>query len=117
MAMIVAIKPNADSRIVERELIGRGLWIERFDAEGRTYFSIAAHSAHVDERELLAIAGVESVAVRKQAHPRVMKQAAVISIQGTRIGASCPPVVIAGPCSVESELQIFAIAERLSALG
>jgi 3-deoxy-7-phosphoheptulonate synthase len=115
--MIVAVKPDADTRSVERALIGRGLWIDRFEAEGRTFFSIAPHSSAADREALLAIPGVESVAIKKEPHPRVRAQAPSISIRGTKIGADCPPVVIAGPCSVESELQIFALAERLSAHG
>jgi 3-deoxy-7-phosphoheptulonate synthase len=115
--MIVATKSSADVRSVERALTGRGLWTERFEAEGRTYFYVAPHSRQVDEDDVLAIPGVESVGVRREISPRVMAQPKVFSIGGTRVGAECAPVVIAGPCSVESELQIFSIAERLSASG
>jgi 3-deoxy-7-phosphoheptulonate synthase len=41
----------------------------------------------------------------------------VLEVRGRRIGGSHPPVVIAGPCAVESRKQLFQIAEQVRKAG
>jgi 3-deoxy-7-phosphoheptulonate synthase len=64
-----------------------------------------------------AIDGVQDVAEPTVAHPRVAAQGPSVKWGDVRIGGDAAPVVMAGPCSVESEAQIHAAAERLAPLG
>lgn len=113
--MIVRVRREADPAAVQRALVERGLWVEKLDDAGAAVFVIAPHSRAIRREELLALAGVESVASAPSAHPRVDAQPAIVEIAGVRFGAQ--PVILAGPCAVESELQVAGIAERLARRG
>lgn len=73
------------------------------------------------EDEIRALAGVASVRrqttglwlVSRERQP----QDTVVEVMGRRIGGPNPPAVIAGPCAVESEDQLFQIAEQVQKAG
>ena len=115
--MIVTLKSNADPAPVQRELVRRGLWVRRLEGGDNVQFLIEPRSASVGRPELLAIDGVASVAVETPSHPRVDRQTDVVDVAGVPVGVAAPVVYMAGPCSVESEAQIHAIAGRLAPLG
>src|SRR4051794_31142179 len=126
--MIVTIKPGADPRRVQGELTARGLWVQRLDGAGTTdgsggaiHFAIERHSQHVDPREILLIDGVADVAAPPSPYPRLEAQPPVVRVAGraasTDIGPGAAPVLMAGPCSIESEQQIREVAAVLAPLG
>lgn len=115
--MIVTLTAEADPSAVQRDLVGRGLWVRRLEADGRVQFYIEAGSARVDVGRVRGIEGVASVAEAASPHPRVDGQTDPVEVGEVAIGAAAAPVLMAGPCSVESEAQIHAIAERLAGLG
>lgn len=115
--MIVTVSRTKDAKAVERELIARGLWIERFEDRDRVQFAIAPSSQSIDPETLRGIEGVESVTVPKAAHPLVDKMPRVVNVRGKKIGVGEKPILISGPCSVESEAQIRDLAKKLSAAG
>ncbi len=124
--MIIRIESGADSAFVKRELIGRGLWPVQMSGDGEVYFSIRSHSAAVDPATLRSIRGVSAVVVETSEHPKVDAQPPVVEVAGIRIGLAqtgptvgdaAPPVLMAGPCSVESEVQIQASAEAAARAG
>ncbi|MGK7311131.1 MAG: 3-deoxy-7-phosphoheptulonate synthase [Candidatus Longimicrobiales bacterium M2_2A_002] len=115
--MIVTLKRESRPDAVERELAGHGLWFRRLEAEDRIQFYVEPGSARVDVAALRAIDGVESVAYEPSPHPRVDAQGSVVEVDGVAIGGDGPPVLMAGPCSVESESQIHGVAGRLAELG
>ncbi len=115
--MIVTLEPDADAPSVQRELVAHGLWVTRFDGPGRAQFLVEPHSATLPDAALLAIAGVAAVARPAPAHPRVDAHTERVRVGDVEIGRGAPAAVIAGPCSVESEAGIHAIAARLGALG
>jgi 3-deoxy-7-phosphoheptulonate synthase len=116
--MIVSLKQGADAKAVQRELVNRGLWIEKVEQSGGgpRHYVIAEHSAAVDSDELARIDGVESVSVTKAAHPMVDKQPALLDVRGVKFGGGSP-VYLCGPCSVESEEHASDIAAKLAPLG
>jgi 3-deoxy-7-phosphoheptulonate synthase len=113
--MIVTVRKDSDPALVKRELVARGLWVDVLEGGERTHLAIAPFSRAVAKEELLAIRGVESVSAPKSPHPRLDAMPRVIQVGGVEIGRR--PVVLAGPCSIESEAEIHAIAERLAARG
>ena len=123
--MIVTLKPGADPKRVQGELTARGLWVQRLDGAGAPgsaiHFAVERHSRRIDPRDLLAIEGVADVAAPPSPHPRLDAQSPVVKIAGrhtsTLIGPGAPPVLMAGPCSIESEAQIRDIAAVLAPQG
>ena len=115
--MIVTIKAGADAQAVQRELAARGLWVKRFEGGGRVHFAVEPNSMAVREEEVARIGGVESVAGEKPAHPRLDEQPEIVEVSGVPVGVGAAPVLMAGPCSVESEEQVRAIAKRLQPHG
>ena len=114
--MIVTLRSGADSAAVQRELVGRGLWVRRFSAGGRVQFYVEQGSAQVPAADLEGIDGVESVAQEPSAHPLVDDHGPSVSIGDVEVGGASP-VLVAGPCSVESEEQIHGIARRVAEAG
>lgn len=118
--MIVSLKEGADPAAVQRALTTRGLWVsqvERGAGGAATHYVIASHSAAVSAAEIGSIEGVASVSTSRSPFPLVEKQGPMVDVSGVRIGASGRPVLMCGPCSVESEAQIHGMAARLAELG
>ncbi len=117
--MIVTLDANADSEAVRRALVGRGLWVRRFEAgdEGPVQYLVEAGSPSASATELRSLEGVASVATRPSPHPRLDRQASRVAVDGVAIGRGADPVLIAGPCSVESPEGILDIAGRLARFG
>ncbi len=117
--MLVTVNQHADPEQVQAELQGLGLWAQRLDSHnGPTTLLIAPYSATVSIETLRAVAGVQDVHAARSARPRLderVRQAA--SIGTTVIGPGAPPVLMAGPCSVESEEQIQSAALMVRAAG
>ncbi len=115
--MIVQLSPDADTDGVRRALVAAGLWVTPLLDAGRVrHFAVSRASASVDADALLRIPGVASVAAPASAHPKVDAANAVVDVAGVRIGAGVPAFV-AGPCAVEGEAQIHAVAARVAAAG
>ena len=115
--LIVTLKPGAEPKSVQRELAGRGLWFRRMEAGDRIQYYVEPGSARVDASALREISGVESVAHEPSPHPRVDGQNGGMDVAGIPVGGDAPPVLMAGPCSVESESQIHDVAAHLAEFG
>lgn len=131
--MIVSLAQNADRASVIRELAARGVAVAEIaeDRLGGVSLVTSGVSAPVAPEEIERIPGVRAVAMPRTPHPRVSAQGPVVDVAGIRIGAALPPdggarrpadgagspVLMAGPCSVESEDQVRACAAALAPLG
>lgn len=108
--MIITLRPTADPDAVQGELAGRGLWLRRLESDDAgVQFIVEPGSSRIEAATLLGIDGVASVASEPSPHPLLDAQGPAV------LGAA--PVIMAGPCSVESEEQIHDIADRVAALG
>ena len=117
--MLVALTQDADPKAVQQALMARGLWIAATmrDLDGRHItYRIAPYSGQVDPNELRGIAGVAAVLLPAPEHPRMDRQGPQVDVGGVVIGGD-QPVFMCGPCSVESEAQIDAIAARVATHG
>ncbi|MEO8876960.1 MAG: 3-deoxy-7-phosphoheptulonate synthase, partial [Polyangiaceae bacterium] len=116
--VIISLSPGADAELVRAELARLGLWatLGRSADGAASYFSIAPFSAACDPRVVEKIRGVASVSASASVHPKLDAQGPVVEVNGVRIGGAAP-VLMAGPCSVESEKQITTIAEAVAAAG
>ena len=107
-----------DITVVEKILSNQGIHSERLIGEKQTVVGIIGASHGIDISAFSSLQGVQEV-VRvnspiKLASRGVHPDDTVITFSdGTRIGGDAPSVVIAGPCSVESEDQLRRTAELI----
>ncbi|MFO0619466.1 MAG: 3-deoxy-7-phosphoheptulonate synthase [Polyangiaceae bacterium] len=116
--MIITLERGAESDRVKRALSGKGLWIEGVErsSDGTTSFVIGKGSTRVRPEDLEKLEGVARVSVAASPHPKVDAQGRRVVVGDAAIDPRSP-VVIAGPCSVESSEQIERIASQLAASG
>ncbi len=116
--MIVTLSPGANPESVLRALAGLGLWAVRFDGgRGSVCLLVASHSADVPPGRIAEIPGVLEVARPSSPHPLVDAQSGPVPFGTLEVGPGRAPVLIAGPCSIESEEQIEALAARVARVG
>ncbi|HIW73981.1 MAG TPA: 3-deoxy-7-phosphoheptulonate synthase [Firmicutes bacterium] len=121
--MIIILKRNADEKKVAGLLHGfeeQGLTCHRSDGEHTTIVGLVGDTSRVDLESVRANDIVEDVkrvsepykAANRKFHP----DDTVVSVGEARFGG-LHFGVIAGPCSVESEEQIVAVAKAVKASG
>jgi 3-deoxy-7-phosphoheptulonate synthase len=122
--MLVVMAHNATAEEIDRvaETI-RSMGYEAAPIPGkqRTAIGLVGNDGKVDASRLEVLAGVLQVIHVSQPYKQVSREwrdePTVITLDnGTRIGGG-EVVIMAGPCSVESETQILGIAHRLRAAG
>ncbi|HEY4743510.1 MAG TPA: 3-deoxy-7-phosphoheptulonate synthase [Desulfuromonadaceae bacterium] len=80
----------------------------------RTAIGVLGNQGYVDDSKILELPGVQRVIhvskpyklVSRDFHP----DDTIVDVAGIRVGQGCRPVVVAGPCAVESEEQIVRTA-------
>ncbi len=116
--MIVTLRQGADPDAVRKELIARGLWVSPLSDGARVaHYVVSPASTAVSAEDLSRIDGVASVAAPPSPHPRVSAQGPVVDVRGVAVGAAARPVFMCGPCAIESEERVFALAAKVSAAG
>jgi len=116
--MFVTLSNPAALPAVEAALQGKGQWTRRlYGAAGEVNgLEIAPHSPPIGRDEILAIEGVADVLRPVSPHPRVDAQAGrTVSLGRSVLGEGC--LLMAGPCSVETEAQIHAAAALVARSG
>lgn len=115
--MIITVQSHADPATVRKQLVELGLWVKRFDDGSAVKFLVEAHSARVTREQLLGLPGVAEVAAPRSTTPLLDAHPPSIRVSGLEIGAGAPPVLMAGPCSVESEAGVAELARQAAAAG
>jgi hydroxymethylglutaryl-CoA reductase len=119
--MIVLLEPQADTKAVAAALQGLGLWTRPLDGDAEpAILEVESHSSQVDSARILAVPGVAQVRARKSQHPRVDAMPQLYTLRcasGAVIRLGVEPVLVAGPCAVESPEQIGEIATLVAASG
>jgi len=110
-----------DVRAVIETIEGMGYEARPIPGKQRTAVGLIGNDGKVDSGRLESLAGVLQVIHVSQPYKQVSREwksePTVIELaNGTRIGDR-EVVLMAGPCSVESEAQILDIAHRLKAAG
>lgn len=122
--MIVAMTPEADPLDIElviERAVQFGCKVHRSQGEERVILGILAHAGRLPSTDAFeALPGVEKVVRISTPYKLVSRQYqpwdSEITIHGETFGTGGFPL-IAGPCSVESEAQIFETARFLSSAG
>lgn len=98
-----------------------GLTAEPIPGSLRTAIGVLGNQGYVDDSTIKTLPGVrETIHVSKpykiasrDFHP----SSSIIDVAGVRFGDGCKPVIIAGPCSIESEEQMLVAAREVKAAG
>ena len=121
--MLIFVKkdtPEAAIRSLVIQLSRQGIGTARADSAGRTMLTLVGETWTLDEQRLLALPYVAEVKrltpvwrlASRQTHP----EDTVVQVGNTQIGGG-NLTLMAGPCSVESEEQVVAIAKAVKASG
>ena len=119
--MLIRLSPNANLQHVQATMKTLGLWTAKFSSnEGHTILHVKKHSAAIDNNEIEKIPGVIEVICPKSQHPLVdglRNQTLHLKRIDLCIGGNSPPVLMSGPCSIESEVDIHQAASMVAAAG
>src|ERR1700756_5005714 len=122
--MIVAMQETATDEQIQQvieHLVRMGFSVHRTTGARQTVLAAVGARVDFDTRNLEVLAGVQEVhrisAPYKLAGRSFRPQGTVIEFaNGLQVGGE-QVVVMAGPCSVESREQLFAVAEQVSKAG
>jgi 3-deoxy-7-phosphoheptulonate synthase len=113
---------EAQIQHISKYLTSRGIHAERTDGQDQTVFGIVGKSGGYDLNAMAAMPGVQDVVristpYRLSARTGKAEDTVITMTDGTQIGGNAPSIMIAGPCSVESEDQLRRTAEYVRNLG
>ena len=105
---------------IKKYIINTGARIHESEGTEKKILGIIGDKRDIDQMALEAFPGVEKV-IRilepyKLASRKFHPQSTIVDVNGIRIG-DLEPVIIAGPCSVETDEQIHDIAREISSKG
>ena len=121
--MLVVLRPQTPEAVVAdvaARLRMAGLAVHRTEHDGRVRFAALGEAGAIDWKQVEGWPGVESVSrlarpfklASRAFHP----QDTVITVGRIAIGGP-QLAIMAGPCSIESEEQILAVAKAVAAAG
>ena len=102
---------------MRRLVTGLGLWVESVERapDGTTHLVVGRGSTSVAADVVERLPGVRSVSLPRSSRPRVDQHGPMLELGKLRISRAHR--LLAGPCAVESEARIMAIATELAPLG
>ena len=109
----ILLERGADVDALKGRLAELGQWTRSVQGSGRKGLVLAGCSAQVPPADVEALAGVEALMLPPSPHPLVDGQTGSDLLD--RRGGEA--VLMAGPCSAESEAQVFAAAAMAAAAG
>jgi 3-deoxy-7-phosphoheptulonate synthase len=121
--MIIVMERHAPDEAIEHvtaELVRRGFDVHRSTGSDQTILGVVGHVDTLDPREFELFDSVQE-AVRvsepyKLTSRTWRREKSVIHVRGIAIGGP-EVVVMAGPCTIESEYQLFGTARRVARAG
>jgi 3-deoxy-7-phosphoheptulonate synthase len=116
--MIVTLKDDADVEGVRRAVTALGLWVESVEHApgGPTHLIVGRGSTAVAVEAVERVSGVRSVSVPRSARPRVDAAGPALRV-GDATLSRAHPLLVSGPCAVESEEQIERLARAVARYG
>lgn len=122
--MLIVMNHKAGPKQIEavtRAVEAMGLTAAPIPGSERTAIGVLGNKGYVDDTNIRDLPGVQEVIhvskpyklVSRDFHPR----ATIVKVGGVEIGEGKRPVVVAGPCAVESEEQILKTARAVKKAG
>lgn len=122
--MIIVMKsgaPQAEAAKIIQELEEKGLQPVPLYGVERTVIAVIGDERALNPDHLESQSGVDKVMRVLKPYKLVSRdtkhESTVVEINGVKIGAANQVAMMAGPCSVESEEQVNAVASQLAAMG
>ncbi len=123
--MIVVMQNTATKEMVDEvvEVVKEhGLDVEVMHGTSRVAIGVLGDKAQLDEGNILRLPGVKETLVVSKPYKKVSREfkiddTIVTVADGVKFGGDNKPVIIAGPCTVESEEQVIEIAKGVKARG
>ena len=108
-------------KAIKEAVEAMGLRAEPIPGGERTAIGVLDNQGYVDDSTIRVLPGVREVIhvskpyklVSRDFHP----ESTLVEIAGIKIGDGQPPVMMAGPCSIESEEQMLTAARQVKAAG
>jgi 3-deoxy-7-phosphoheptulonate synthase len=121
--MVIVMQKHATDRSIEHvvaELSARGFDVHRSTGSDQTVLGVVGHVDTIDPREFELFEGVQEV-VRvsepyKLTSRTFKRENTIVRARGVEIGGD-KVVVMAGPCTIENEHQMFETARRVAKAG
>src|SRR5437899_12987469 len=121
--MIIVMEKHTSDENIERvvaELIRRGFDVHRSTGSDQTVLGVVGNVETIDAREFELFDGVQEV-VRisepyKLSSRTFRREKTIVKVRGVEIGGP-EVVVMAGPCTIENERQVFETARRVARAG
>ncbi|MGN6184313.1 MAG: 3-deoxy-7-phosphoheptulonate synthase [Thermoanaerobaculia bacterium] len=121
--MIIVIQKHAPEPSIEHvvaELSGRGFDVHRSTGSDQTVLGIVGRVDTLDPREFELFEGVQEVVRVSEPYKLTSRtfrpENTVVKARGVEIGGD-KVVVMAGPCTIENETQMFETARRVARAG
>ncbi len=113
--------PNSEIDAVITAVEKLGLRGEKLPGAERTAIGIMGNKEYIDQDQILNFPGVKEIIHVTKPYKRVSREfqpeKTRITIQNNIIFGDSEPVIIAGPCAVESYEQLFTIAKHVKKHG
>jgi len=110
-----------DIKSVMAAIVSMGLQAEKLPGSERTAIGIMGNKEYIDQDQLLTFSGVKEIIHVTKPYKRVSREFhpenTIVKINDDVSFGGAAPVIIAGPCAVESHDQLLKIAEGVKALG
>ncbi len=121
--MVIVMQQHTSDENIERvvaELIRRGFDVHRSTGSNQTVLGVVGKVDTIDTREFELYDGVQEVVRVSEPYKLVSRtfrrEKTVVNARGVEIGGS-DVVIMAGPCTIESETQLFETAKRVARAG
>jgi len=122
--MLIVMNHNAtqtDVDTVVKTVQDMGFRAEPIPGSERTAIGVIGNHGYVDDTKILELSGVQRVIhvskpyklVSRDFHP----EDTIVDVAGVKVGQGCRPIVVGGPCAVESEEQIVKTALFVKKVG
>src|SRR5512137_2914203 len=122
--MLIVMNHNAtqaDVDAITKVVSDMGFRAEPIPGSERTAIGVLGNHGYVDDSKILEMSGVQRVIhvskpyklVSRDFHP----EPTIVDVAGVKVGQGCRPVVVGGPCAVESEEQIVRTALLVKKCG
>lgn len=122
--MLIVMSHTAQQTEIDKVIetvTAMGLTAAPIPGSQRTAIGVLGNKSYVDDSNIRDLPGVQQTIpvskpyklVSRDFHP----QDTIVDVSGVKIGNGCRPVVVAGPCAVESEEQIISTARFVKQAG
>ena len=121
--MIIVMKPNTKEEHINsiiKRIENAGLKIDKSVGVDYTVIGVVGDTGKIDRELISSLPGVSKILKVQEPFNRAnrafKKEDTIVNVSGVKIGEN-KPVIIAGPCSVESEEQVINIAKSVKSAG